>query len=586
MGATVFDGGTLFRVFAPNASRVFVAGDFNAWDPTRNEMHADGNGNFTLEIAGAQAGQSYKYFIHHGSDTFWKADPRALLIAGPNNDSVIVDHRAFRWTTGPFAPPPVEQQIVYEMHVGTLNGTSGQGTWRSATAKLDYLATLGVNMLEVMPPAEFPGDVSWGYNPVYPFAPERVYGGPDDVKAFIDAAHARKMGVIIDLVHNHYGNVDSNIELDMYCFDGDCEGAGGSYFYTGGRARSPWGWRPDFSGQQVRDYIVDNAMMWLRDYRADGLRWDATFAIRAIDGADIPEGWDLLRRVSDAAKSEPTAKLLIAEDNQDFEWVTKPTQASGLGFDTQWDNRSYHLLHDAIVAGADRDRDMNRVRDAIAHAFNGSSTQRVFFSENHDEVGNLNGNFRLPNRIAPNDPAGVAARKLSTLAASIVLTAPGIPMLFHGQEFLEDGRWGDRALDFSKVDRFPGILALYRDLIALRLSPDARGLRGNSINFFHVNNQDKVIAFHRWQDGSPGDDVVVVANFSGATFSSYEIGLPRGGAWKMRFDADSKRYSSDFGDSPAADVIAAAGGFAATRDGLAFSGAMALGPYSAVVLSQ
>jgi 1,4-alpha-glucan branching enzyme len=586
MGATVFDGGTLFRVFAPNASRVFVAGEFNGWSMTRDEMHADGNGNFTTEIAGAVAGQRYKYVVHHGSDVFWKADPRAALIAGPNDDSVIVDHRAFQWSAGSFVPPPVEEQIVYEMHLGTLNGASGQGTWRSALEKLDYLANLGVNMLEVMPPAEFPGDVSWGYNPVYPFAPERVYGAPDDAKAFIDGAHARGMGVIIDLVHNHYGNVDSNIELDMYCFDGDCLGAGGSYFYTGGWARSPWGWRPDFSRQQVRDYIVDNAMMWLRDYRADGLRWDATFAIRAIDGTDIPEGWDLLRRVNDAAKSEASPKLMIAEDNQDSDWVTKPTQVSGLGFDTQWDNRSYHLLHDAIVAGADHDRDMNRVRDAIAHGYNGVGTQRVFFSENHDEVGNLNGNFRLPNRISPNDPAGLAARKLSTLAAAIVLTAPGIPMLFHGQEFLEDGRWGDRALDFSKVDRFPGIVALYRDLIALRLAPDARGLRGSGLNFFHVNSDAKVIAFHRWQDGGAGDDVVVVANFSAAAFTSYEIGLPRGGAWKTRFNGDSARYSPDFGDSPTSDVAARSGGFAASRDQLEFSGAVALGPYSVVVLTQ
>lgn len=588
MGATVFDGGTMFRVWAPKATRVFAVGEFNDWDTARHEMQNDANGNFTLEISEARAGQRYKYFIHHGGDRFYKADPRAVLIAGANNDSVIVDHRQFRWRTNDFSPPPLAEQIVYELHIGTMNGVAGtQGTWRTALQKLDYLADLGVNMLEVMPPAEFPGEVSWGYNTTYPFAPERVFGGPADVKAFVDAAHARGMGVMIDLVHNHYGNVDSNTELDMFCFDGDCLGAAGSYFYTGSASRSPWGWRPDFSRPQVQDFIVDNAMMWLRDYRCDGLRWDATFAIRSIDGRDIQEGWQLLRRVNDAADSEPTFKAMMAEDNQDSEWVTRETRAGGLGFDSQWDNSGFRGLHGAIVARADAERDMNGVRYAVSHAFNGAATQRVFFSENHDEVGNINGNFRLTNRIAPEDPFGLAARKRSTLAAAIVLTSPGVPMLFHGQEFLEDGRWGDRALDFSKVDRFPGIVRLYRDLTHLRLAGDARGLRGNNLNFFHVNHTDKVVAFHRWDAGGAGDDVVVVANFSGKSFADgYLIGLPRGGTWKVRFNGDSRIYSTDFGGASSSDVSATPGGFASTRDGLGFGGVVRLGPYSVVVLTQ
>jgi 1,4-alpha-glucan branching enzyme len=336
----------------------------------------------------------------------------------------------------------------------------------------------------------------------------------------------------------------------------------------------------------MRDYIVDNAMMWLRDYRADGLRWDATFAIRAIDGRDIEEGWSLLRRVNDASHSESVPKTIIAEDNQDSPWVTRPTQESGLGFDTQWDNWSYHRLFGPIVARNDGERDMNAVRDAIAHSINGRATQRVLFSENHDETGNLNGNVRLPNRISPDDPASLDARKRSTLAASIVLTAPGIPMLFHGQEFLEDGRWGDRALDFSRAQRFSGILRLYQDLIRLRLATDARGLRGGNLDVFHQNDGDKVIAFRRWDAGGPGDDVVVIANFSGKSFSTYDVGLPRAGRWKVRFNGDAKAYSSDFGGSSSADVDARTGGFAPERDHQPFAGSVALGPYSVVVLTQ
>jgi 1,4-alpha-glucan branching enzyme len=314
MCATAFPGGTLFHVFAPNATQVFVAGDFHAWRPDQYEMHADGNGNFTGEVAAVRAGHTYKYFVHHGADTFWKTDPRSALLTDANNNSVVVDHGAFKWSPKPFTPPPIERQIIYEMHIGTMNADGAQGTWRSATRKLDYLAMLGVNMLEIMTPAEFPGAVSWGYNPVYPFALERTYGSPDDAKTFVDGAHARGMGVIIDVVHNHYGNADSNVELDMFCFDGDCLGAAGSYFYTGARSRSPWGFCPNFARPQIQDYIVDNTLMWLRNYRADGLRWDAAFAVRSIDGADIKEGWDVLRRANDAAAKEPTPKLLMAED--------------------------------------------------------------------------------------------------------------------------------------------------------------------------------------------------------------------------------------------------------------------------------
>src|SRR4029078_8752160 len=120
------------------------------------------------------------------------------------------------------------------------------------------------------------------------------------------------------------------------------------------------------------------------------------------------------------------------------------------------------------------------------------------------ETGNLNGNVRLPNRISPDDPASLDARKRSTLAAWFFLTAPAIPMLFHGQEFLEDGRWGDRALDFSRAQRFSRILRLYQDLIRLRLATDARGLRGGNLDVFHQNDGDKVIAFRRWDAGGPG----------------------------------------------------------------------------------
>jgi 1,4-alpha-glucan branching enzyme len=158
-------------------------------------------------------------------------------------------------------------------------------------------------------------------------------------------------------------------------------------------------------------------------------------------------------------------------------------------------------------------------------------------------------------------------------------------MLFQGQELLEQGSFRDTVpVDWSRADRFPGIFALYRDLVRLRrnLAGQTRGLLGPHINVFHLNERDKVIAFHRWRDGGPGDDVVVVASFSNRPFARYQIGLPRGGRWKVRFDSDALAYGPDHGGSVITEVDAVAGG----RDGLAFTGDVVLGAYSAVILSQ
>src|SRR5262249_41463596 len=211
------------------------------------------------------------------------------------------DQASYAWTTVGSRTPAFPEQVIYEMHIGTFVDTAGPGTgsWSSATAQLDYLAQLGVNMLQVLPPAEFRGSYSWGYNPSFVFAPESSYGSPDDMKTFIDQAHARGIGVVVDVVHNHYGpDLPS-----LWCFDGECFGAGGIYFYTDWRRESGFGPRPDYGRLQVRDYIVDNALLWQRDYRVDGLRWDSTLNIRSGVRmgvrTDIPDGWRLLQRIND-----------------------------------------------------------------------------------------------------------------------------------------------------------------------------------------------------------------------------------------------------------------------------------------------
>src|SRR5207245_335323 len=161
----------------------------------------------------------------------------------------------------------------------------------------------------------------------------------------------------------------------MWCFDGECngDGNGGIYFYTGDRRDTGWGPRPDFGRAEVRDYIADNARMWLEEYRMDGLRWDSTKNIRTAGGRNDAEGWQLMQRVNDAKGGAQPWKLMIAEDLDGNEWLTKGTGAGGAGFDSQWDAGFFHPIEDAVVAAADSDRNMYAVRDALTRSYNGQA---------------------------------------------------------------------------------------------------------------------------------------------------------------------------------------------------------------------
>jgi len=277
---------------------------------------------------------------------------------------------------------------------------------------------------------------------------------------------------------------------------------------------------------------------------------------------------------------------MIAEDMQDNERITRDIEAGGAGFGSQWGAGFMHTVRGALIAVEERDRSMTALRDMISQRLNGDVFQRVLYTESHDEVAEAAGQARVPELIDPGHADSFFAQKRSTLGASLVFTAPGIPMLFMGQEFLEWGAWSDaRELDWSKASRFAGIRALYRDLIRLRRNwyDTTRGLRGQHVNVHHVNDGDKVIAFHRWDQGGPRDDVVVVLNFANRSYAGYRVGLPRGGAWRVRLNSDWRGYSSVFTDHDSFDCWAAPG---RTADAMPFSADVGLGPYTAVILSQ
>ena len=255
----------------------------------------------------------------------------------------------------------------------------------------------------------------------------------------------------------------------------------------------------------------------------------------------------------------------------------------GAGFQSQWDAGFVHPVRAAIIAREDRDRDMSAVRDALVRHYNSDALDRVIYTESHDEV--ANGHARVPEEIWPANAGSWFSRKRSTLGAALVFTAPGIPMIFQGQEFLEDRYFRDSApLDWTKLESYPGIHLLYRDLIRLRRNwfDQTRGLRGPHINVHHLNNADKVIAYHRWENGGPGDDVMVVANFGNRVYASYRVGFPRPGLWRVRFNSGWQGYSDDFGDSGGFDCWADAPGW----DGMPFQATVGFAPYSVLVLSQ
>jgi 1,4-alpha-glucan branching enzyme len=583
MGTSLYAGGVTFRVWAPFASSVFAAGTFNEWSATANPFASEGNGYWSVDVPGAKVGDEYQFVIRNGNQELWHKNPYVSEVVNSSGNAIIHDPN-FDWTGEDFVMPPRNELVIYEMHVGSFNDAEGggPGTFDEVVPKLGYLRDLGINAIEIMPVLEFPMSFSWGYNPSNPFAVESALGGPQGLHRFVKAAHAQGIAVIMDVVYNHFGPGD----LDLWRFDGwsDWNHNGGIYFYDNDRAHTPWGdTRPNYGRPEVRQYLRDNALFWLNKYRIDGLRFDSVLNIRSVDGRDLPDGWSLLQWINNEIRSTQPWKITIAEDLQNNEWITKSTDEGGAGFSSQWDAGFVHPIRDAIIAQTDADRNLDAVRDAVYHRYNGNAEQRVIYTESHDEV--ANGHARVPEEIWPGNAGSWFSRKRSTLGAALVFTTPGIPMIFQGQEFLEDEYFRDSApLDWAKLDSHPGINVLYRDLIRLRRNwfNQTRGLRGQQINVHHVNNADKVIAFHRWENGGPGDDVMVVANFANRGYDSYALGFPRAGGWRVRFNSDWQGYSSDFGNQLGYDTFAGDG----SRDGMPFEANVGLGPYSVLILSQ
>jgi 1,4-alpha-glucan branching enzyme len=608
LGAVLQDAGCSYRVWAPNATGVTLGGDFFhagnlesiAWQELPMARDADSGESaafWSIFVPGALADSLYKFKLQNpapapnlGPSWPYRHDPYARDATSFAGNSVVVD-RSFDWSQDSFGMPSWNQLVIYELHVGTFNRNSPTqiGTFDEATAKLDYIRGLGFNAVQVMPAFDFDTTTSMGYNPALPFAIDNAYGRLNAMKSFILAAHQARLAVILDVVYNHFG--PQGLDVCLNTFDGTSNpGYAGIYFYQDGRIHTPYGdSRPDFGRGEIRQYLCDNAMTWLGELHCDGLRFDSTVGIRRVIGGygtdDGPneDGRTLLRYLGEQKRAAFPWKILIAEDLQNDATVTQDALFGGVGLDSQWDNWFLGRLQNMMFATDDASRAPQEVAAAITKNYNDAGAfQRVIYLESHDQAYQQR---RLPDRIDLGNAGGYFARKRSTLGAAILMSSPGIPMIFMGQEFLEYAPWNDGlgySLDWSRAGTFSGIVDLYRRLVQLRRNFDnnTRGLSGNNTDLYWIDPAG-VIAYRRFESGGPGDDVIVVANLSNRSYPSYNVGFPRGGMWYLRFNSDWSAYSADFGNV-GYDTTADGG----SNMGQPCSGNVGLGAYSTVMYSQ
>lgn len=433
---------------------------FTVWAPLRRQvdvhiigpgekivpMAQDESGYWTARVDGISHGALYRYRL---DDSIERPDPASpCQPEGVHGPSMVVDHKLFRWE---MSEPHIalNDYIIYEMHVGTF---TEEGTFASAIGKLTQLSDLGVNAVELMPVAQFPGTRNWGYDGVYPFAVQNSYGGPDGLKAFVNECHKLNLAVILDVIYNHLGP-EGNYLRDF-----------GPYFTD--RYKTPWGESINFDGaysDAVCDFFISNALQWLLDFHVDALRIDAVHAISDMGARPF------LSRLAGAVKQEfydpAHPKYLIAESDLNDSRIIRSPREGGFGIDAQWSDDFHHSLH-TLLTGEKRgyyadfgnmDHMLRTLRNGFCYSGDYSAARKrthgndvsdlhtgrfVVCSQNHDQIGNR----MLGERLIT-----ISDQERARLAASAVILSPYIPLLFMGEEHGEDNPFLYFA-DHSDVD--------------------------------------------------------------------------------------------------------------------------------------
>jgi malto-oligosyltrehalose trehalohydrolase len=443
------DGQVRFRLWAPGARGVELSLDDGRGVAKILPMVRDDEGFYEVISAEARAGSLYRYRINGENEV---PDPASRLnpqdVHGP---SQVIDPTEFEWTDEHWTSRPWHEAVVYELHVGTF---SPEGTFAGVQARLDHLVELGVTVIELMPVADFPGKRGWGYDGVLLYAPESAYGTPNDLKALVDAAHARGIAVMLDVVYNHFGPEGNYLHRYAPAFFAS--------------AHTPWGHAIDYRVPQVRAFAIENALHWLKRYRFDGLRLDAVHALLETGQPSVLH--DLSRAVGDFAAATGRLIHLVLENDDNRASLLDPLTDPPHGkYRAQWNDDYHHAWHRLLTDeasgyyqdyGLDPRRHLARVlasgfayqgeasphrHDRTRGEASGSSSPLAFvnFLQNHDQIGNR----PLGDRLAAH-----ASEAALTAALAVTLLAPMPPLLFMGEE------WASKQL-FPFFCDFQGALA-------------------------------------------------------------------------------------------------------------------------------
>lgn len=580
-GLELQPGGVHARVWAPAVTSVDVV-LARAGGETRVPLQREQDGHYSAFIQGVAAGDRY-WFALDGDRL--RPDPCSRFQPeGPHGPSQVVDPDAFAWTDGRWRGLSREGQVLYEMHVGTF---TPEGTWRAALERLPALATLGITAIEMMPVNDFPGAFGWGYDGVNLFAPTRLYGSPDDLRTFVDRAHALGIGVLLDVVYNHLGP-DGNYLAEF------------SPDYFTDKYKNDWGQAINFEGPApARDFFVANAGYWIEEFHLDGLRIDAT---QDMHDASSPH---VLAELTQRARAAAGARsiLIVAENEPQDTTLLRPRTAGGFGIDAAW-NDDFH--HTAVVALTGRREAYYQDYKGSAQEFISSAKygflyqgqwyawqkQRrgtaafdlpgcrfVAFLENHDQVANTAFGRRLHQLSSPG--------RLRAMTA-LLLLGPATPMLFQGQEFsssapflyfadhkdelrqpIAEGRrqflaqfpsLGDPEvagripeptaretfdrcrLDLREYDAHAEAVALHADLIALRRRDGVIGRTATRVDGAVLAPEMFLI---RYFGGGAGDRLLVVNLGCDMDLSPAPEPLlapPAGATWELVWSSESVRY--------------------------------------------
>jgi maltooligosyltrehalose trehalohydrolase len=432
------DGSVRFRLWAPAAHQVELC-LASSNSGTRVSLEAFDNGWFELVTDAAKPGTQYRFCIDGGQEV---PDPASRFqpedVHGP---SEVIDPTAFGWKDDAWRGRRWEEAVIYELHVGAFTRSgSRSGTFSAVLDRLDYLADLGITAIELMPVADFPGQRNWGYDGVFPFAPDGMYGRPEDLKKLVQSAHDRRLMILLDVVYNHFGP-EGNY-LNFYA----------PQFFTS-RHKTPWGDAINFDGTEscsVRDFFIQNALYWLTEYQFDGLRLDAVHAI--IDDSTphiLTELADAVRRF---VEPDRHVHLILENDNNQARYLQRSKTCQVQGYDAQWNDDIHHALQVLITGEHDGyycdylDHPVDQLGRCLVEGFAYQGEQSVFrngavrgectaglppdafvsFLQNHDQIGNRAFGERITTMA---DPRAVRA------AMAILLLAPSPPLLFMGEEF-------------------------------------------------------------------------------------------------------------------------------------------------------